>query len=130
MRDFLNVLGGIIIVIAVLGGIGLFVLLDETPLAPEVRLGIAIGVCLECVITAAVLLGMAEGLRLLDIIAARGKTEAVGTGAVVMPTQTGVRRVPSLKEVLNGPDDEKQKDDRAAGGVYQDEKGDSVWPKR
>ncbi len=125
-------LGGILIVLAVVGGIALFVLLDETSFDPAVRFGIAVGAALECIIIAAVLLGMAEGLRLLERIAAKGEGEAARLGADdgALPVQTGVRRVPSLREVLNGPDDEKQKDDRDAGGVYRGEKGDSVWPKR
>ena len=90
-RDFLNMLGGIVLVLAAVGGMGLFVLLDEALLDPEIRVGIAVGVALQCLITAAVLLGMAEGLRLLEIIAAGGKTKAVRTGAAAMPTQTVVR---------------------------------------
>jgi len=75
MRDFLNLLGGIVLFLAVIGSIALFVLLSEPPLDPAMRLAIPIGVALECLITAAVLFGMAEGLRLLENIA---RTNMVG----------------------------------------------------
>ena len=73
IQAFLNALGVVMLVVGILGGVAVFLLLGGTPWeAPEIRFAVAIGVGLECLIVAAVLLGMAEGLRLLEWIANEG----------------------------------------------------------
>ena len=91
MRGFLNVLGGTLVSISVFGGIALFYVLDTSGSDPAMGFGLAAGAALSCLITAAILLGMAEGLRLLERIATHGEAKAVATGDAATPTQTAVR---------------------------------------
>jgi hypothetical protein len=68
MQDFLRLLGWILVIPAVLGGGALYIQLGGPAVDPAIRFGVAAGVALSCLITAAVLLGMAQGLDLLEAI--------------------------------------------------------------
>ena len=67
-KAFLRLLGWILAILAVLGGGALYIQLGGPKADPAIRFGVVVGAALSGLVTAAVLLGMAEGLDLLEAI--------------------------------------------------------------
>lgn len=81
MMRFLKALAWIVTGLGTLGALVLFGELSRRGLEAPLCFGITVAAWLECVIVAAILFAMAEGLRLLERIAA-GQTKAIGIAAL------------------------------------------------
>jgi len=115
MKGVLNVLAGVVILLTVIGGPAVFFGLRAGGIEWALCFGIAVAGSLNCLILAAVLLAMAEGLglmervtgavvmaipkavRLLEAMAPKGQSDARGSGIATVAPVAGERTCPRCK---------------------------------
>ena len=107
MKGFLNVLGVVLFALAIIGGAALYAILDSPLMDPAIRIGVAVGAALNCLVVAAILLGMAKGLELLEKIVDHtavplAATQAGGMAAVRACLEKGETLCPHRRDVYRG----------------------------